>query len=189
MSLIKLSKRQASRVMGVDASTNSMAFGIIENDTPVKWGEINFEGKDVFKRTNDARRKIDALIDEFDCDFIAIEAAVNVRSIAVAIKMAYVFGSITGSLLANGAEIVQKQPLEWQKYCKNPPLTKVEKDRIKRENPGKSVSWYQNANREFRKQRTMDFVKNEFGILVDSDNVSDAIGIAAYAYSVLTRRS
>lgn len=189
MRLIEMIKPEANRVLGIDASTNSMAFGIIEDGDLIKWGQIYFSGNDVFDRAEDARRKVDALMDEFDCDFIAIEAAVSVKSVAVGIKMAYVIGNIIVSLKSRGAKVVEKKPLEWQKACDNPLLTTAEKAKIKKDFPDKSKSWYLAKGREIRKDKTRQFVAKTYGPVIESDDVTDAIGIAHYAYSVLTRRT
>jgi len=37
MTLASLKKIQANRVLGIDASTNSIAFCLMENDIPLKW--------------------------------------------------------------------------------------------------------------------------------------------------------
>ena len=41
MKLADLVKTKAHRVLGIDASTNSIAFCLMENDKPLKWGKIN----------------------------------------------------------------------------------------------------------------------------------------------------
>ncbi len=41
MKLADLVKTKANRVLGIDASTNSIAFCLMENDLPLKWGKIN----------------------------------------------------------------------------------------------------------------------------------------------------
>ena len=41
MTLASLKKTQANRVLGIDASTNSIAFCLMENDIPLKWGKVN----------------------------------------------------------------------------------------------------------------------------------------------------
>ena len=180
MSLAKLSKVSAKRVMGIDASTNSIAYCIFDGNNPVEYGEINFEGSDVYKRILDAKRKIKALKSRFSVEFVVIEAAVMVRSANTGLKMAYIFGAIMGELLENGAKVVEVHPLKWQGAINNPNLTKIEKDRIKKDHPGKSDNWYRNKAREIRKKKTIDFVYDKYRIIVESDNVADAIAIAHY---------
>ena len=180
MSLASLTKQRGTKVLGIDASTNSFAFCLMNNKRAVKWGEIDFNGNDVYQRILDAKKKIKSFKDELDFDFVIIEAAISVRSVHTGIKMAYVFGAIMGELLEEGVEVVEVHPITWQSYIGNKNFTKAEKQAVKNEFPGKSENWYKGKIREIRKQRTLDFART-LGIEVQSDNVSDAAGIAWYA--------
>jgi Holliday junction resolvasome RuvABC endonuclease subunit len=175
-------KNKDRTVLGVDASTNSFAFCLYGKDGPIKWGEIDFEGKNVFERLADGQKKVLALGDELTADLIVFESAVFVQNKKTVILLAYSFGAIVSALMTTGAEIKEASPLAWQNYIGNKPLTKPEKQAIVEKTPKKSKSWYSNAFREFRKQRTMQWAKDQFGITVESDNVSDAIGLSYYAY-------
>lgn len=188
MSLARLKKVEAHRVLGIDASTNSIAFCIFENDKPVSYGEVNFEGSDVYERMLDAKQKMAALRKAglFNVDFIAIEAGVMVRSAHVAIKMAYVFGIIMGELLSDKIDVIEVHPITWQSYIGNTNFTKAQKQKVKDEFPNKAESWYKNKIRQMRKQKTLDFMRDK-GIITDSDNVADAAGLAWYAVNNLTR--
>jgi hypothetical protein len=148
--------------------------------TPIKWGEIQFDGSDVYERILDAKRKIKSFKNELDTDFVVIEAAISVKSVATGMKMAYVFGAIMGELLSDNVEVVEVHPITWQSYLGNKNYTKAEKEAIKLEFPGKSDNWIKGKIRERRKQRTIDFVRT-LGIKTESDNVADAAGIAWYA--------
>lgn len=192
MKLHSTPQPQANKVMGLDCSTNSLAFGIIENGSLSSYGEIFFEGKDLYERLVDARLKITALIaaGQFDVDFIAFEKAVLVRSVTTVIKLAYMFGVIMSLLLEKKAKVVEVTPIEWQSGIGNKNLTPAEKAKIKSENPGKSTAWFQAYSRELRKQRTLAFVNTLHGQEpITSDNVGDACGIAWYAYNKMTERS
>jgi len=180
LSLAKLVKPKAHKVLGIDASTNSIAFCLMNEKVPVKWGEITFDGADVYERILDAKRKIRSFKRELDTDFVVIEAAISVKSVATGMKMAYVFGAIMGELLSDNVEVVEVHPITWQSYLGNKNFTKAEKEAIKLEFPGKSDNWIKAKIRERRKQRTIDFVGN-LGIKTESDNVADAVGIAWYA--------
>ena len=180
MSLAKLVDLRGSRVLGIDASTNSFAFCLMDGKKAVRWGEINFEGNDVYQRILDAKRKIKSFKNELNFDFVVIEAAISVKSVHTGIKMAYVFGAIMGELLTDGVEVVEVHPITWQSYIGNKNFTKNEKQAVRDEFPGKSDNWYKGKIREIRKQRTLDFART-LGIEVQSDNVSDAAGIAWYA--------
>jgi len=175
-------KVEAETVLGVDASTTSFAFCLYGKDGPIRWGEVKFKGSNVFERLAYGQRYINAMKDHLKADIVVFESAIYVQNKKTVILLAYAFGAVISALINNGAKIEEVSPLAWQNYIGNKPLTKAEKEAIKKDNPGKSASWYQNANREFRKQRTMSWAKDEFGIEVDSDNVSDAVGVAHYGY-------
>jgi len=180
VSLAKLINKRSGKVLGIDASTNSIAFCLMDGKKPIKWGEITFDGGDVYQRILDAKRKIKAFKKELDTDFVVIEAAISVKSVHTGIKMAYVFGAIMGELLSDNMQVVEVHPITWQSYIGNKNFNKTEKQAIKNEFPDKSDTWIKGKIRERRKQRTIDFSRT-LGIETQSDNVADAAGIAWYA--------
>lgn len=188
MSLAKLKRVEAQRVLGIDASTNSIAFCIFDGDKPVSYGEVTFDGSDVYERMLDAKQKMSALrkTGMFDVDFIAIEAGIMVRSAHVAIKMAYVFGIIMGELLSDHIDVIEIHPITWQSYIGNTNFTKAQKLAVKEEFPGKSDNWYKAKIRDIRKHKTLQYMADK-GIITDNDNVADAAGLAWYAINNLTR--
>jgi Holliday junction resolvasome RuvABC endonuclease subunit len=186
--LKKLKKPIEGRVLGIDASTNSIAFCIIDNKKIVKYGEINFFGQDVYDRIVDAKRKVAAIIDQFDADLVAIEAAVMVRSANTGLKMAYIFGAIMAEVINDGKRVVEVHPITWQSYIGNTNFTKAQKESVRQKFPGKSDNWYKAKIREMRKQITMDYFSN-LGLSTDSDNVSDAAGVAWYVSNNLEKYS
>jgi Holliday junction resolvasome RuvABC endonuclease subunit len=182
--LSDLVRSRPKKILGVDASTNSFAFCIIDDGKATSWGEINFTGTNIYDRIIDAKKKIRALkaSGQLDVNLIALEAAVMVKSAATGLKMAYVFGAILGELIDEQLEVLEVHPIEWQSFLGNKNFTKAEKLRVKEEYPGKSESWIKNRIREMRKQKTIDFVKS-IGVDTDNNNVSDAAGIAWFAYN------
>lgn len=173
--------------MGIDASTNSIAFAVLEGEKFLYCGELTLVGSTIYERIVDARRKTEVILRHFDINFIAIEKAVMVRSAEVGLKLAMVFGTIISVVADKGATVVEVFPIQWQSYIGNKNLTLKEKAAIKADYPGKSATWYKAKSREIRKQRTMDFFNDKYGLGITSDNVSDAMGIAWYAAKELTR--
>lgn len=186
MSIAKLAKAPEKTVLGIDASTRSIAFCLFENRTPVKWGEVFFDGGDVYERILDAKKKVRSIAKTLPSDFVAIEAAVMVRSANTGLKMAYIFGAIMGELIDDGRSVVEVHPITWQSYIGNKNFTKAEKLELQNKYPGKSANWYKAKMREVRKQKTINFC-SELGVVVESDNVADACGVAWYAINNLTR--
>jgi len=186
MSLAKLAKIKDTRVLGIDASTRSVAFCLFDNKKAVRWGEVFFDGGDVYQRILDAKNKMRGIAQTFPSDFVAIEAAVMVRSANTGLKMAYIFGAIMGELIADGRSVVEVHPITWQSFIGNKNFTKSEKLEVQKMYPGKSANWYKARVREMRKQKTIDFCSS-IGVKVESDNVADACGIGWYAANNLMR--
>lgn len=191
MGLGSLSKTKASRVMGIDCSTHSLAFCVFYNRRPVRWGKVEFQGADVFERMRDAARKMHALADQFEVDYIVFESAIlaKVANADTTIKLAMVYGVCIAELMNQGTKVVTAKPLEWQSFIDNPNFTPKEKAAVKLERPGMSAGWYQNEIRQRRKQKTMDYFNKKWPHLNLSDNdVGDSFGLAYYGYYKLTRR-
>lgn len=190
MDYSKLTKRKAGKVIGIDCSTNSLAYAIFEDGKAVLCGEVIFNGSDVYERLNDARRKTQALVDSgvLVGDYVGMEAAIAGKSNQVTIKLSYVYGAVLSVLMQNKMQVETVAPITWQTFIGNPNLKKHEKEKLREDNPGRKDSWYANQGRLLRKSRTLNFAKQYFQIPGDSDNVGDAVGIAYYTSEQLTRR-
>lgn len=188
MTLASLKKQKSYSVLGIDASTNSVAFCLFNNGYPVKWGKIEFTGSDIFEKIVDAKIKMHAMLDSLRSDYIAMEGAVLVRSPDAVIKLSYVYGAVLAELGTTGSKVTTISPTAWQAKIGNKNPTKAEKQQLKEEFPGYADSWYKNKMRNIRKQRTVDWAKSKFNIDVTDYDVADAIGIAYYASEVLTER-
>jgi Holliday junction resolvasome RuvABC endonuclease subunit len=190
MGIGNLTKTKAQRVIGIDASTNSLAFAVFEDDKPVECDEIFFEGKTVFERLLDAKEKTAKLVADgrLQADYICIESAVMVRNVQVAIDLAYVYGAIIGELMVTNPEVHKVAPISWQSGIGNPNLKPAEKLKLHQDYPGKSKTWYLARGREIRKARTLAIAREFFPIESNSDNIGDAVGLALFVTKSLTRR-
>ena len=131
MKLAELVKTKANRVLGIDASTNSVAFCLMENDKPLKWGKIEFTGADIYEKIYDAKIKTHAMLEELKSDYIAVEGAVLVRSPDAVIKLSYVYGVVIAELMSTGASVITISPTAWQAHIGNKNPTKMEKDKLR----------------------------------------------------------
>ena len=188
MTLANLVKTKANRVLGIDASTNSIAFCLMENDYPVKWGKINLVGTTIYDKIYDAKKKMSLMLDDLKSDYIVVEGAVFVKSADAVIKLSYVYGVVIAELMSTGAEVITISPSSWQAYIKNGNPTKDEKAAIRLKNPGYADSWYQNQLRNMRKQRTVDYFNKKYDLNLSDFDVADSFGIAHYTNSILTER-
>ena len=189
--MAKPQKVVANRVIGMDCSTQSLAYAIIENDVPVTCGEVFLQGNDVYERLNAARQETQKLVDAgiLVGDLVAIEKAVFVSNKDVVIKLAYVFGAILSVLMQNHMSVVNIVPIQWQTGINVPNLKRHEKEQIIIDNPGRSKTWLQNEGRRIRKARILDIADQHFSIPSRSDNIGDSCGLALYANEHLTRRA
>ena len=188
MKLADLVKTKAHRVLGIDASTNSIAFCLMENDIPLKWGKIELAGMDIYDKIHDAKIKMHAMLDELKSDYIVVEGAILVRSPDAVIKLSYVYGVVIAELMSTGAKVITISPTSWQAYIGNKNPTKEEKAAIRLKHPGYADSWYKNQIRNMRKQRTVDYFNSKYGLTLDDFDVADSFGIAHYTNKVLTER-
>lgn len=181
MSLAKLSKSNPSRIIGIDASTSSVAFCILKDGVPERYGKIMLNGQDIYEKIRDARDKISLFSEMLKADYIAMEGAVMVKSPDAVIKLSYVYGVVLAELMQYNPKVITVAPISWQSFIGNKNFTKMEKDKLRFENPGHTDSWYKNKMREIRKERTVSWVKKTFQIDMSDYDVADAIGIAYYA--------
>jgi Holliday junction resolvasome RuvABC endonuclease subunit len=183
-----LVKEKQTTVMGIDSSTHSLAFAIIQDGHLIKYGKIFFDGNSAYDRLADSQAKLLALSDQFEVDYIAVEKAIMARSgVGTAIKMGMALGVVIASVLRDHTTVVEVPPISWQSYIGNKNWTKAEKAELKANNPGKSDSWIKEEIRRLRKQYTIDYFNDEYDIVNDDNDVADAIGVAFYAYEEMTR--
>ena len=175
-------KNKPRRFCAIDASTNSLAFAIFDNKKIVACGKIKFEGTTTYEKVADAAQKTKLFFDEFDFDTIVIEHTVFMNSPKTAAQLAMVQGALLGAASMSGVKnIGSVSPMTWQNFIGNKKLSKEEKAEIAKKNPGKSVSWFKNEERNIRKQRTIRFVNINYNKFLIDDDVADACAIGHWA--------
>ena len=177
-----LSSNKPDTICSIDASTNSLAFAIFSGNSLKKFGKITFQGTNTYAKVKDAARKTLALFKQFEIDSIVIEHTVFINSPKTAADLALVQGAMLGAAGIAGIKVAGAvNPISWQSFIGNGKITKDGKVLIRKENPGKSESWYKNFERETRKQKTISFVNINYDISISDNDVADAIGIGHWA--------
>ena len=172
------------KICSIDASTNSIAFAIFDSDKLVKFGKVKFVGPNAYSKLGDAARKCSAFFEilKDEIDSIVIEHTVYLNSPKTAADLALVQGALLGAAAQNGIKTSGSiNPIAWQTFLGNGKLNKEEKIQIRKDNPGKSDSWYKNFEREFRKLRTIKLININYDINNDDNDIADAIGVGHYA--------
>jgi Holliday junction resolvasome RuvABC endonuclease subunit len=177
-----LSSPKPRTICSIDASTNSLAFSIFTNGRLVSFGKINFKGADVYSKVKDAVRKTYSLFSHFNIDAVVIEQTVYLNSPKTMLDLTMVHGAIiSGITLRFNVPVKSVPPITWQTYINNGKLSIIEKQKIRKDNPGKSDSWYKNFERDFRKQKTIAFVNTYYDQNILDNDVADSVGIGHYA--------
>lgn len=165
-------------VLGLDISTNSVGYCLNTKDGIKTFGEITFIGPTVFDRIADAQRRLQTEFPDIQYDMILFESAVYIQNKHTVIQLAYAYGAVIGALMKPHVLVEEISPLIWQPAIGNKSFTADEKKQLRIDYPAKSKSWYAAKQREIRKDRTKDWVRETYGLSVHTDNQSDAIAIS-----------
>jgi hypothetical protein len=178
-----MNKDNPKTICAIDASTNSLAFAIFNNNALGSIGKINFNGKTNYEKVMDACAKTRAFFEHFGgFEAIIIEHTVFMNSPKTAADLALVQGALLGAAGLTGTKIIGTvSPITWQNYLGNKKLTKEEQLIIRSKNPGKSVSWYKTYERQIRKERTIKLIEINYDKIINDNDVADACGIGHWA--------
>jgi Holliday junction resolvasome RuvABC endonuclease subunit len=174
---------KSNKFVSIDANSTSIAFAVWSNDNLTSYGKISWAGKTNYEKVKQASQVVRDFFNYYgDIDTVVIEHTVFMNSPKTAADLALVQGAILGGMSISGVQTIKAtNPIAWQTFIKNGRLTTPEKQLIRNEYPGRSDAWYKNREREFRKQRTIDFVNKRYNKTVSDNDVADAIGIGHYA--------
>ena len=181
-----------TKYLGIDASSKSLAWGMIENDILLSYGEIFITSIDFDKRLQEIRKILETpfFFEIFDePDYIIFERAIIGPNREVALKLAQMFGAMKSVLLDSKARLIEAPPVAWQEAIGNPVLRGKAKTELHLLHPEWKTKTQINAGiRKLRKSKTQEIIFNTFGEEVSSDNISDAIGLALFAKQVLEKK-
>lgn len=174
-----------SKFISIDASTNNLAFALFNNDTIEKVGKINFMGSNIYQKCMDASRKLSVFFQQpafDDTDALVIEHTVYMNSPKTAADLALVQGAIIGACGIAGIKTIGRvSPITWQNYLGNKKLSKEEQLELRKENQGRSESWYKAYERNYRKERTAKLIDVYYDKTIVDFDIADACGIGHWA--------
>lgn len=143
---------------------------------------------DITQRLGQARLRTDEILRLQQPDVVCIESVIYINSKQIVIKLAKFFGQVEAAAAVLDIPVLEVTPLKWQYAIGNDSFSKPKRARLRRQHPGKSKTWLKAEERRQRKQYTIDHFERKYGAKFTTDNQSDAVGVAAYAYYNLTRR-
>lgn len=177
----------AENVLGVDTSTQAVAWTIIRDGEAYRWGKRNLESGE-FRRIGSAGEEIATVLNTYTTiDFVCIEDVPYINNNATFKKLSMVVGSCIAEITKRDIPVKVVPPITWQTFIGNGRFTKQEKADIRKRNPDASKYKLKKIRRKIRKQRSIDFAST-IGVDTDDDDVADAAGVAWYAWEEFTRR-
>lgn len=183
--MVKISNLVArpKTICAIDASTNSLAFAIFNDKELKSFGKIIFSGSSTYEKVADAAAKVADFFDFYGVsEAVVIEHTVYLNSPKTAADLALVQGALLGGMSNVGVNKIKSiNPIAWQTYIGNGRLNNAEKEKIRKDYPSRSSSWYKNKEREFRKEKTIKFINTYYDKSINDNDVADAIGIGHYA--------
>lgn len=145
------------RFLSLDTSTSCTGYAIYDGTTLLSFG--SFDLKHIKKsedRFIEMIKKIYKLIDDVRPELICIEMTVVTRNAQAQRYLTKILGCVHGKCIINNIDYYEFRPTEWRK------LVKHDDEKLPRK-------------RDELKQWSIDYVKNEYGKIVDTDDESDAI--------------
>jgi Holliday junction resolvasome RuvABC endonuclease subunit len=184
-----INKKSAIRVIGIDPSTNSLAFAVVDRNTKgkvtlQKKGKINFKGDPQsvkFKKISSWIQSLDIITGPFDTQCV-IEQTIFIQNPQTSRLMAYITGYTWGRMIQAGIPVSDIGPMKWKSWLGYKKVTKAQKEQWAEEGlSAKDVK--KKANFE-RKHRTRLILEDK-GVREEDDDIMDAVGIALWGVNNL----
>jgi Holliday junction resolvasome RuvABC endonuclease subunit len=177
-------KKSYTSIMGVDMSSKTIAYSVFKKDGDWRLhqrGKIEISGESTFEKCGDIIEKFSGLLKVLEPELIIFESSSYVNNNAVMKQLSMVFGAAAGAASRYGIEVIDIPPVTWQSFIGNPPNSKKYKDEFLKDNPEITQSKAKVLLREQRKNRTIDFVLDNIGVVAEDDDIADAICVGYYA--------
>lgn len=149
------------RILGLDTSTTSTGYAVLDNEKLISYGTIKSPTKaDLLDRVIYIEENIKQIIKAKEITFIVIEDLAVTRSASTTKALAGLLYHLLIEFRKKELLVVQARPSEWRKKCK-----------IK----GKC--------RKELKENAIKYIKNKYGVDANDDE-ADSICIAEYGKSL-----
>lgn len=169
------------RILGIDSSTQGVAWCIIKNGKPEASGLINMTKlKGIQNKLSLVAEEYPKVLKKYKPQEVFIEKTISVRNAATFRVLSYVVGALMLSTLENGYDITDVEPSVWKPFLCYTNLSRkfVMKAKLKL---GRLEG--EKLCRIMRKSQTQNILKHNFPKFdVEDDNISDACAIGLYGF-------
>ena len=153
------------RVLSLDQSTRVTGWSLFNETQYVKSGVLDLHKiKDTDERSRQMAVEICKLIENVKPDCVIIEEVAQQSNVATVIKLARIQGVAMGFCAAHNIELHILTPTRWRASLKFSQGPKVKREELK--------------------EQSIKFVKNEFGLNIESEDENEAIAIGVAAHRI-----
>lgn len=176
--------KDSKRVIGVDASTKTIAMAMVEDGHPVRMFLIPLPNGDIMTRLRSVRKRFRTVISNYRPDFCLIEAPIMVQNPQTTKHIAYVVGVIMAQCLEEGIDVSDVPPMTWKSFIGYRPIDKHTKEEME---ASLGAAEAKKEISRLRKRRVQDILQCRYPGLareLENNDIADALGIALYAWDL-----
>lgn len=174
-------KVDKGRVLGIDPSSNSIAWTLVIEGRPVRWGKMLFHRKSSLgDKMKMLEPMLELIIAETNPTYIVIEQMISVQNPQTTRILSYIAGAIWYEFSKRGFQVEDVPPMTWKNYHG---YTKVTQKLIK------CMGWSKKEADHFRKSQLQDKIADEwYWFRYQDSDVSDSCGIALWGAEVTLKK-
>lgn len=149
------------KVLGIDSSTTSTGYAVVDNDKLICYGSIKpNKKKDTISKIIEIEKELKDIIVKKEVEYIVIEDLAVTRNAGVTKMLAGLLYHLLIEFRKKEMLVITCRPSEWRSCCK-----------------------IKGKERKELKENTINYVKNKYNIKVNDDE-ADSICIAEYGNSL-----
>lgn len=184
---VKRNPTRYQKIIGVDTSSQSIAWSYIYRGRLVKTGKIDMSkavGFNAKMRVFD--KAWEKILDEIKPDRVWVEKSIFVRNPATARILSYVVGSVMMFTGYCGYEVDDVEPSTWKAFCGYTNLSsKFVVEAKKKLGPTEGKKFCE----RLRKSQTRRIIEHNYPkwVIPDDHDIADSVGIALWGYNLLVK--
>lgn len=162
-----------TRVLGIDPSSNAIAWTLIENGRPVRWGKLTFYRKSTLQaKFIMLQDMMNIILNDTNPTYVVLEQMISVQNPQTTRVLSYIAGAIMYECAIRGYHVEDVPPMTWKNYHG---YTRVTKQLVA------ANRWTKKEADHFRKSQMQDKIADRWNHFHYSDtDVSDSCGIALW---------
>lgn len=105
------------RVLGIDPSSNAIAWTLIEDGRPISWGKLTFYRKSTLQsKFIMLQDMMNIILNDTQPSYVCIEQMISVQNPQTTRVLSYIAGAIMYECAVRGYEVEDVPPMVWKSY-------------------------------------------------------------------------